>query len=464
MKQLTIIFLSVLFFSLSSVKAQKSYSETGIFLDTLKVGGMQLRISITVSKNDQGNFTATFNSIDQGSGEIAFDEVIATGNHMLFKSKIGIEIEGDYNAEKTKIVGELRQGPGKFPMSYARVDKVPVNKRQQEPQKPYPYREEEVVYKNEKAGIQLAGTLTLPKGEGPFKAVVLLTGSGPQNRNEEVFGHKPFLVLADYLTRNGIAVLRVDDRAVGGSTGDFSNSTSGDFAEDALAGISYLKTRKEINPKMIGFIGHSEGGMIAPIAASESDQVAFIVMMAGPGSNLGDNVVYQRNLLAKNTGASDAYIQAQDKVLKDINSIAKKNIPADSVKLQIRKMYAGLDAQTKANLNWDDNRLEAAANTVLGKWMRYGIQYDPESTLKSVHCPILALLGEKDQQVPAALNQKELERATADGNAKNKVVVLPGLNHLFQTCTTGDELEYSKIEETMSPSVMELMAKWVLAL
>lgn len=456
--------LIIVFFHAPILKAQQHFTETGIFLDTLKVGEMQLRLAITVVKNDPGNFGATFNSIDQGSGEIAFDEVVATGSHMLFKSKLGIEIEGDYNNDKTKITGEFRQGPGKFPMSFARVDRIPVNKHSQEPQKPFPYTEEEVVFKNEKAGIQLAGTLTLPKGDGPFRAVILLTGSGPQNRNEEVFGHKPFLILSDYLTRNGIAVLRFDDRGVGSSTGDFMNSTTGDFAEDALEGINYLKIRKEINPSMIGFIGHSEGGMIGPLAAAKSDQVAFVVMMAGPGSNLGDNVNYQRNMAARKSGASEEYVKALDLVLKKINLIARKEIPEDSVRMAVRKMYVSLDEPTKAILKWDDKSLDGSSNIVLGKWMRYGIQYDPESTIKSLHCPVLALLGEKDQQVPPSINQKELERATGNGNGKNRVVMLPGLNHMFQTCQTGDELEYVKIDETISPVAMDLMTKWVLGL
>jgi len=466
MKQLTfycILFVFTFFFHVTATKAQTP-AESGIFLDTLKVGGMQLRLAITVAKTDQGTYSATFNSLDQGSGEIPFDEVVATGNHILFKSKMGIEFEGDYNADKSIIVSELRQGGAKFPLLLTRVEQLPVSLRPQEPKKPYPYQEEEVVYRNEKAGIQLAGTLTLPKGEGPFRAVVLLTGSGAQNRNEELLGHKPFLVLSDYLTRNGIAVLRVDDRSVGGSSGDFAHSTTGDFADDALEGIKYLRTRKEINPEMIGLVGHSEGGMIAPIAASRSELVDFIVLMAGPGSNLGDNVNYQRSYAAKKSGASDEYVKAQEKVMKEINSICCKDIPEDSVKAAIRKMYAGMDEQTKSTLNWSTERLDGTASQLLSKWWRYGMQYDPESTIKSLHCPVLALLGEKDQQIPVSLNLKELERATIKGNGKNKVVVMPGLNHLFQTCTTGDETEYSKIEETMSPAVMDLIDKWIMGL
>jgi len=310
----------------------------------------------------------------------------------------------------------------------------------------------------------LAGTLTLPKGEGPFPAVILLTGSGQQNRNEEVFGHKPFLVISDYLTRNGIAVLRVDDRAVGGSTGDYKNSTTGDFAEDALVGVNYLRTRKEINPEMIGLIGHSEGGMVAPIAASKSNQIAFIVMLAGPGSNLGDNINYQRSLISKKGGASEEYILAQQIWLKAINEIARKDISEESARAEIKKMYADLNENTKAVLNWNDERIEGTSNMILSKWWRYGLKFDPVTTIHSLNCPVLALLGEKDQQIPAAMNVKELESATQNRNEKSKVVVMPGLNHLFQKCVTGEELEYIRIEETISPVVLDLIKNWVLSL
>ena len=178
-----------------------------------------------------------------------------------------------------------------FTLTINRVDKAVEILRPQEPKKPYPYIEEEVVYENKEAEITLAGTLTLPPGKSSFPAVLLITGSGPQDRDETVYGHYPFLVLADYLTRQGVAVLRVDDRGVGESTGDFSQATSEDFASDVLAGIGYLKTRKEINPEQIGLIGHSEGGLIAPMVAIKSPDVAFIILMAGTGLT-GEEILY----------------------------------------------------------------------------------------------------------------------------------------------------------------------------
>lgn len=461
---LFLILFSLFYLYSGSSYTQNSYSEQGVFLDTLKVGGKELRLGITVQTNDEGNYTASFNSIDQGSGEINFDEVKIEGSRIYLSSKAGIVVEGEYNNEKTKIIADFKQGPFTFPLEFERVEYLPVYSRPQEPKKPYPYVEEEIVYKNEKAGIQLAGTLTLPQGEGPFPAVVLLTGSGPQNRNEELVGHKPFLVLADFLTRNGIAVLRADDRGFGASTGEFKSSTTGDFADDGLAGIEWLKTRTEIDPGTIGFIGHSEGGMMAPIAATKSTDVAFIVLLAGPGSNIGENVNYQRATLAKNNGASDEFVEIQRKVHQAFNEIAKKDISVEQAMQEARDFYAGLSEAEKNKLQWNDDRINGSAGMVLDDWWRYALRYNPEETIGALDLPVLAILGEKDQQVPVALNQEELERALSRGHEKSQLVVMPGLNHLFQTCETGDISEYIKIDETMSPKVLEIIKDWIISL
>jgi uncharacterized protein len=455
------LLLLIFLISILVCKAQTQFSETGMFLDTLKAGPMELRLGITVAKDDSGRYTASLNSIDQGSGEIPMDEVKIEGDHVLFISKLGIQIEGSYNAGRTEIHGEFRQGPNKFPLTFKRVDKLPVNKRPQEPKPPFPYTEEEVVFENAGAGVKLAGTLTLPQGEGPFTTVVLISGSGPQNRNEELLGHKPFLVIADMLTRNGTAVLRYDDRGVAASTGDFASATSGDFAEDAFAAVDYLKSRTEINPHRIGLIGHSEGGIIGPIAATQTNDIAFIVLLAGPGGNLGDLVTYQRVSMARKNGASEAFLEVYEKCLLAVNEIARKDISDDDVKAEVKKMFAELPEAEKNTLNWNGQQVENAAKQVMGNWWRYGLRHDPAGTLKMVRCPVLALLGEKDQQVPVALNQAELEHAIYKGNPKSKVIVLPGLNHLFQKCETGDESEYAKIEETISPEVLELISDWI---
>lgn len=461
-KKLIIWILGLIIIPVIQTNAQnKAFDETGIYLDTVKAGPMNLRLGVTVGKDDQGNFIGSLNSIDQGSGEISFSEVKIEGKHVILNSAIGLQIEGDFNETYTAIAGVLKQGMGTFQLNLRRVDKLPVNNRPQEPKAPFPYREEEVTFVNEKAGVNLAGTLTLPDGNGPFPAVVLISGSGPQNRNEEILGHKPFLVIADYLTRNGIAVLRYDDRGIAGSTGDFGSATSGDFADDALAGFSYLSGRNEIKPDCIGLIGHSEGGMIAPLVASKSDDIAFIALLAGPGSNLGDNVVYQRLKMAAKMGSSEESLKVQEKCLKGINQIIRKDISAEETKTEVARLYAGLTDEERSLLKMGEERLQATANGMLSSWWKFGLRYDPAQTFSSVKCPILALLGEKDQQVPVALNQKELESITANRNNFNKVIVVPGVNHLFQTCQTGEESEYAQIEETFSPAALEIIKNWI---
>jgi len=278
----------------------------GIREGKLKVPGAELRIVFNISKNPDGILTATLDSPDQGATGIPVEEVVFKDNTLRLEVKsVGAVFEGKVSEDFLVIEGELKQSGGAFPLTVKRVDKAVEILRPQEPKKPYPYIEEEVVYKNKEAEITLAGTLTLPPGKSSLPAVLLITGSGPQDRNETIYGHYPFMVLADYLTRQGIAVLRVDDRGVGESTGDFSLATSEDFASDVLAGIEYLKTRKEINPEQIGLIGHSEGGLIAPMVAIKSPDVAFIILMAGTGLT-GEEILYlQGALISRAMGVSE---------------------------------------------------------------------------------------------------------------------------------------------------------------
>lgn len=443
------------------VIAQLPVSEEGIFLDTLKVGNISMRLAVTISRNDDGNFKATLNSLDQGSGEIPLEEVSITDRHLYLAGKIGIQIEGDYDEGYQRITAEFRQGPGRFPLVFKRVDALQALNRPQEPKPPFPYRVEEVVYHNTDADVQLAATLTVPEGDGPFPAVVLLTGSGPQNRDEQLLGHKPFLVIADFLTLNGIAVLRADDRGVAGSTGNFASATTADFARDGLAGIEYLKSRREVNSQAIGFIGHSEGGMMAPIAAAESGDVAFIVLLAGPGANLGDVVTYQRIRMAGQAGVPGEALKAQEAFLLAANHVAAKDIPAHEARQEIMQLYSTLPEAEKSLLNWNNERVDALAGQLTENWWRFALRYNPEETLQRVNVPVLALLAEKDTQVPVHLNQLPLERALANGHIRNELVVMPGMNHLFQKCETGDASEYVKIEETISPEVLELLAGWI---
>ena len=281
---------------------------TGQWNGVLKVQGMQLRLVFNISKTDTG-YSATMDSPDQGA------KGIPVSTTTFENPKINLEVAAAriaYSGElkDNEIVGLFKQAGQEFPMNLSRkaTEKEVVN-RPQEPKEPYPYYTEDVTFQNEKANISLAGTLSLPKKEGVFPVVILITGSGPQNRNEELLGHKSFLVLSDYFTKNGIAVLRYDDRGVGQSKGDFKTATSEDFATDVESAIAYLKTRKEINKKKIGLIGHSEGGTIAPMVAAKSKDVNFIVLLAGTGIKGDKLLLLQQEAIARVSGASEDEIK-----------------------------------------------------------------------------------------------------------------------------------------------------------
>lgn len=337
--------------------------------------------------------------------------------------------------------------------------------RPQDPLPPYPYDAREIAFDNPRAGIQLAGTLTLPRSEGPFPAVMLISGSGPQDRNGSLAGHRPFLVLADFLTRRGIAVLRCDDRGGFGSTGDFDTATTQDFAGDVLAGIEFLKTCGDIEPRQIGLIGHSEGGLIAPMVATRSPDVAFIVMMAGPGL-VGEEILYaQQALIARTLGASEEDIAAVRAFNEPMYAALKAGEDSADAEERVRAVWA----DAFASLSEEDRQrvvsaFEEQLPFLLSPWFRFFLTYDPAPALQQVGIPILAINGEKDLQVPPRENLDAIGAVLrASGHPDYSLVEIPGLNHLFQTAGTGSPTEYAQIEETISPVVLELIADWIVS-
>jgi pimeloyl-ACP methyl ester carboxylesterase len=307
-----------------------------------------------------------------------------------------------------------------------------------------------VAYENELAGIQLAATLTIPPGQGPFRAVVLITGSGPQDRDESLAGHRPFLVLSDYLTRRGIAVLRADDRGVGKSGGKFAAATTADFATDTEAGVAYLKTQPEIDPKKIGLVGHSEGGIIAPMVAARDSDVAFIVMMAGAGVP-GDQILAEQSLLISEAGGKSRP-EAEKNAAREREILTLVKQEKDNAAL--REKLAALIPRAQ---------VDTQLGQIASPWFRYFIAYDPATALRKVACPVLAINGEKDLQVPPRQNLPAIRKALeAAGNKDFEIAELPGLNHLFQTAKTGSPAEYAQIEETISPVALEKIAAWIL--
>jgi fermentation-respiration switch protein FrsA (DUF1100 family) len=440
----------------------------GIWQGTLKIGNVELRLAFKVTKKDD-KLTATLDSIDQGAKDIPVDSVEQKDATVTFTmAKLKASFEGTMNKEGTEIAGTFKQAGMEFPLTLKRTDKVAELARPQEPKKPYPYDAVEVTYENKKGGAKFAGTLTLPKGDGPFPVVLLITGSGPQDRDETVAGHKPFLILADHLTRKGVAVLRVDDRGVGGSTGDTEKATSEDFAGDVLAGVEFLKGRKEIDPKRIGLVGHSEGGMIAPMVAAQSKDVAFIVLLAGPGQTGEDLLLLQGELVVKSEGGDADAVKKARAQQEALFGILKKEKDPKAAK---EKVDAYVKEQTEKLTDEERKQLEALKavqeaklNMLLTPWFRYFLEYDPAPALKKVRCPVLAVNGEKDVQVSAKENLARIKKSLEEGgNPDVTVKELPGLNHLLQTCKTGAVSEYTRIEETMAPAALEVISDWILA-
>ncbi|MCK4322618.1 alpha/beta hydrolase [candidate division WOR-3 bacterium] len=468
------VFLALLILTgVTLVSPQELYAKVvedvkGIWQGTLEVSGVELRIVFKISLDPDGALTAAMDSPDQGITDIPVSEVIIEDGNLIINVKaIQGVYEGKLKEDGTTIEGQWKQSGVSLPLILEKVEEAPEISRPQEPKKPYPYDEEEVIYENKNASIKLAGTLTLPRTEGPFPTVLLISGSGAQDRNETVFEHRPFLVLADYLTRCGIAVLRMDDRGVGGSSGVFEEATSKDFAGDVLTGVEYLKSHKEINPEQIGLIGHSEGGIIAPMVAEESEDVAFILLLAGTGLP-GEEILYlQGALIARTGGTSEEEIAKNRAVQEQIFSVLKKEEDNEIAEKKLRIIYENalveLSEEEKESLGDLEAYIESQIQMVLSPWFRFFLTYDPKHALKKVKCPVLAIIGEKDLQVPPKENLEAIEEALkAGGNEDYTLKELKGLNHLFQNAETGYPSEYGKIEETISPSALRFMGDWIL--
>ncbi len=460
---ITIIIWSALAAISAQAQTQAPTAE-GVWQGALTAGVFKLRLVMKISHKPDGTWTGTLDSLDQGVKDIPMSTVTFQSGklHVEMKS-IGATYDARLSADGNQLDGEFNQG-AKMPLELTRIAKAEdaALKRPQTPVKPYPYAEQEVSYHNTQDKITLAGTLTIPSGAGPFPAVLLITGSGPQDRDEMLLGHRPFLVLADYLTRRGVAVLRVDDRGVGGTSKGTPNDTSENYVNDVLAGVDFLKTRKEINAKQIGLIGHSEGGMIAPMAAARSNDVAFIVLMAGPGI-VGDKLLAMQNRLISSaecerqvneSAAQSARLFAIARDEKD-PAVAKQKLDAERAKIEERSRK-NLEAQLAGTAS--------QLNQILTPWFRFFLGYDPRPTLLKIRVPVLAINGELDTQVPAKEDLAAIEQALKDGgNGDYKIVLLPKLNHLFQTATTGSPSEYANIEETIAPVALQTMGDWIVA-
>ena len=427
----------------------------GDWLGILDTGMGKLRLVLHISNTEKGP-NAMIDSLDQNAKGLPLANLTRHGASLSFEmTSVGGAYRGTIARDLSQVEGSWSQLGKSLPLVFKRVTSASEveRPRPQTPLKPYPYREEEVSYQNSTANIKLAGTLTIPAGEGPFPAVLLMAGSGPHDRDETIFGHKPFLVIADYLTRQGIVVLRADKRGVGGSGGNYASAVIEDFVSDADAGVAYLTTRPEVDARHIGLIGHSEGGIEAPMSAVRNPRVAFVVMLAGVGVPGDQLLSEQLRLIEAASGVS------QDQIEKDVARQHRMLMAVERYKdngvleKHLRETFAGI-------LNQE--QLDAQLKMVSSPWFRSLLEYDPPATLKKLSCPVLVLNGEKDLQVPPDQNLPAIRKALAEAGNKNfQVEKLPGLNHLFQTAKTGAISEYAEIEETFSPAALKKVADWI---
>ncbi len=461
---------SILLLILAGPGYTQSGNIVGNWQGTLESGPIKLRLAFHITANDKGGYASTLDSLDQNTFGISIRVTTFAGNKLhLDIPSIRAQFDGTLNGNGSEIEGTFTQGVP-MPLSLKRVDKVEMPNRPQEPKPPYPYDAMDVSYENK--GIHLAGTLMLPRGQDTFPAVMLISGSGPQDRDEAMFGHRPFWIIADYLTRRGIAVLRTDDRGVGKSTGNSTQATLDDMAADVLAGIAYLKGRREIDGKHVGVIGHSEGGMVGPLAAARSSDIAFVVLLAGSGVSFQQAVdahASQAEVMMHEAGAPEASIALNNAIQNMIFRVLRSEGDA---KTAIQKMHTELEKMKAALPESQRNALEdpvavAAVNqqfaSAASPEMRSLILYDPGEALRKLKVPVLALNGSRDVQVSAKLNLPAIAAALAEGgNSDFAIEELPGLNHLFQKCNKCTVSEYGDLDETFSPTALTIMGDWLL--
>ncbi|PRY14323.1 hypothetical protein CLV24_104133 [Pontibacter ummariensis] len=455
-------------FHVLPAQAQTQQALQGIWLGKLEIKpDQQMTVAIEVKQDGQ----AFMHSIDQNVYDIAIEEYSLKGD------EVTIQIKSLNATYKGKIVGAdaiqgglAQNATTSFPLNFKKVDSLPRNKprRPQEPTGKLPYTEEKVSYRNAHAGVRLAGTLTLPQAPGPHPAVVLVSGSGPTDRNATVFGHKVFLVWADLLTRAGYAVLRVDDRGVGESEGNYEAATLEDHARDALAGVAYLKTRKEVDAQKVGLVGHSLGAEIAPIAAAQSQEVAFIVLMAGPGEPLTQGLITQSEAIYAQAGASKEGIALNTKILETVIEVIRSEKDSQAAKQKLARelekfnpALARLSAEDLKKLELSYPIKPTDFSWFLTPGGRSELLNQPTQALQRVNCPVLAMNGTKDVQV-GHYNLPLIEKALRKGGNKQvSIKRWENKNHLFQTAETGSVPEYGEIEETVAPEVIAYMVDWM---
>lgn len=454
------ILLVFLFFCFNSFSQNEKV--LGKWYGQLNVMGTSLRFNMDINLN-QEEINVVLASPDQKAYGIKTDTSSFIKDTLFFKSN-GLRASYKGVFVNNKIEGFFMQRGMEFELNFQR-DSIVKEKpqRPQEPIPPFNYYTKAVIVKNKKGGIELAGTLTLPSKEGKFPVVILVSGSGPQNRDSEILRHKPFLVWADYLAKNGIGTFRYDERGVGKSTGKYVGSDLNDFYSDLKSVVKTIGKRKEV--KSLGVLGHSEGGIIAPWLASENCKVDFVIMLAGAGVPVTELMAEQRKLISGKAGISNEDIETNNKMFEEINKAVislDETILNDSLFAIMTSAFNKMENESYKNLPYRMQVAQQVVAQVTTPWYKSFISVNPTSYLTKIKKPVLAINGDKDLQVAAYQNIPAIEKALKEGKCKNYTTkIYPGLNHLFQKCETGMVSEYSEIEETINPEVLKDVTIWI---
>ena len=430
---------------------------TGIWQGRLQFPGFESRIAFQIVKSAHGQLTAVMLKPDENDDQIPVTRIKIENESIHFEiDSLKMTFDGKMDTPGQTIAGQWRQGQLAQPLTLRRVDKIEKPARPQTPRPPFPYHIKEVSFVNKAGRAVLAGTLTWPEQGTAFPALILISGGGKHDRDYTIARHKPFLVIADYLSRRGIAVLRFDERGADGSTGDRSQATIEDIALDVLAGVDLLKTNQYFKVSRIGLLGHSEGGMIAELAAAKSKDVAFIITLGTPGLPGYEYQLQFEETSSRALGMNERRIKARLGFQKQVFDILLNEPDTAVARQKLDRLLSFIRPPLPAE------KKKASLNRFLSPWFRYNLDYDPAAVLQKLNCPVLAIFGEKDLHVPPARNADAVKAALqAGGNPDYSVLVLPDLNHFFQTNKEGIVFNYGKIEETISPEVLELIENWV---
>lgn len=470
----TLVLIAIVLSISSSIKSQttKEDAMSGKWLGELVVNeSMKLKMAFDIKKDDSNVYHSLMHSVDQKTYNILVNNTSIKGDSIIMHIK---SLGATYQAKlvnDTTLIGSFKQGKGKsLALNITKTGKFPfkVISRIQEPKEPYSYYSENVTFDNQEANVKLSGTFTRPFNVERYPTVVLISGSGPSDRNQTIFGHKTFLVLADYLTRNGIAVLRYDDRGAAESTGNFKHATIYNHATDVSAALDYLSTRTDVDLKHLGVIGHSLGANIATLATNMNSKSQFVILLAGSAIPLKDDIIEQCNAIYTTLGVSNENIDLNRQILESTMNIIKYSSNDSIAKVEIKKSFEKYNPLVEAMNITDREKLELSSPLKIGDYasllmpfMKYDLFFDPAEELSKIKCPMLAIMGDKDIQV-LPHNLEKIERIVKNGG--NKMItteLFNGKNHLLQSCIKCTIEEYRELEETMSPEVQEKISKWI---